>query len=95
MKVKVTAGAGKNSVDGFSGGYLRVRVKAPAREGRANRELLRVLSDFLGLREEKLRIVEGHHKSLKTLLIDLNGEDIAFERLMDIGYTPPHDHENP
>jgi uncharacterized protein (TIGR00251 family) len=86
VKVKVTAGAGKNVVDGFVEGYLQVRVKAPAREGRANREVRRVVASFLGLEEDRVRILEGWRKSRKTLLLDISGKEGVMEKLRQLGF---------
>jgi uncharacterized protein YggU (UPF0235/DUF167 family) len=86
VKVKVTAGAGKNVVDGFVEGYLQVRVKAPAREGRANREVRRVVASFLGLEEDRVRILERWRKSRKTLLLDISGKEGVMEKLRQLGF---------
>jgi len=86
VKVKVTAGAGKNVVDSFVEGYLQVRVKAPAREGRANREVRRVVASFLGLEEDRVRILEGWRKSRKTLLLDISGKEGVMEKLRQLGF---------
>ena len=48
---------------------LVVNLKSPAREGKANAELLRRLSKALGISTGDIRIVAGHKSKEKILLI--------------------------
>ena len=41
--VQITANAGRNQVIGWHAGRLKIKVKAPAIEGKASEELLRFL----------------------------------------------------
>lgn len=49
ITVWVVPGARRNEVTGVYSDALRVRIKAPAEKGRANKELLAYLSDVLGV----------------------------------------------
>lgn len=85
MKVRVSAGAGSSRVEGFSGDCLKVRVKEPAREGRANRELVRLLAAFLEIEEERIKIVKGLKNKTKIILLYLEGAEPAANKLRTLG----------
>jgi uncharacterized protein (TIGR00251 family) len=57
--VKVKAGAKADQVDPVDETHLNVFVKAPAREGRANEAVLKVLAEHLGVPRVRLSIVKG------------------------------------
>ena len=46
-----------------------VNLKSPAREGKANTELLKRMSKALGISTGDIRIIAGHKSREKTLLI--------------------------
>ena len=48
---------------------LVVNIKSPAREGKANSELLKRMSKVLGISTGNIRLVSGHKSREKTLLI--------------------------
>lgn len=50
-------------------GVLRVRVAAPAVDGKANRELLRVLAAHFGVKARDLTIERGEHHRNKVVSI--------------------------
>ena len=54
----------------FTGGVLEVRVAAPPVKGKANKELVTLLSQILGVSQSKLTIVKGHTSRNKTIAID-------------------------
>ncbi len=51
------------------GDFLLVRVKSPPVEGRANREMIEVLSDYFGVPKSRIRIVAG--KSSRDKLVEI------------------------
>jgi uncharacterized protein len=67
----VTPGARRSELAGVADGRLRVRLAAPALEGRANDELVRFLARELGLRRDEVRVVAGGRSRRK--LIHLSG----------------------
>lgn len=58
LKIRVFPNAKKNEVAKVQGG-LRVKVTAPATDGKANRAMVGVLSDFFRVDKNKIRIVRG------------------------------------
>ena len=84
ISLRVYPGAARSEVVGFANGVLRVKVAAPPVKGKANRELIVLLSQVLGVAKGTLTIVKGHTSRSKVLAIDgLSQEDIM-ERLSPI-----------
>ena len=65
MEVKVKAGSSKNLVKKEGDSYI-VYVKEPAREGRANRAVLKLLKKYFG---KEVRIVKGLKSKDKTIAL--------------------------
>ena len=74
ITVRLTPRAGRDAIDGWAedGGprVLRVRVAAPAAEGRANDALVRLLAKALGVAPSHVRIVAGAHGRTKVVEIE-------------------------
>ena len=71
--VRATPGAKRSEVVGVVEGRLRLRIHAPAVEGKANAELIRFLAAWTGLRGSAVTIVRGEHAREKT--VHLRGLD--------------------
>jgi uncharacterized protein (TIGR00251 family) len=71
IEVQISANASRNQIIGWVGGRLKIKVKAPAVEGKANAELLRYLAEVADTRPGKLRILRGD--TSKTKLIEIDG----------------------
>ena len=69
ISVHVNPNAGQNKVVGFQNGLLKVMIAAPPTRGKANQELLRFLSDFLGVSKSNLNIEKGMTSKKKTVAI--------------------------
>lgn len=50
-------------------GYLRVRVKAKAVGGSANRAVIALLADFFGVKEQDISIVRGARSREKMIRV--------------------------
>ena len=66
--LKVVPGARKSEVVAQEN-QLRVRVAAPAVEGQANDELLRVIAKWCGVRSNACDVVAGHHSRNKVVVV--------------------------
>ena len=73
LTVRVTPSAGRNSIDGWYGHALRVRVSAPAERGRANEALIRLLAELLEIKTRRVRIVRG--LTTRNKLVEIEGLD--------------------
>ena len=67
LHLHVVPGASRTEVAGLHGDRLKIRIKAKASEGAANRELLRFLADLFGLAPSTLEIVRGATDRRKTV----------------------------
>jgi uncharacterized protein (TIGR00251 family) len=67
LRVRAMPNAGRSEVVGVRSGELVVKVQAPALEGRANRELLRVVASRLGISRSSVELVSGESSRHKRL----------------------------
>jgi len=70
IQVRATPGAKRSEVLGVVDGRLRVRVHAPAVEGKANGELVRLLAAWAGVRRSAVAITRGERGREKTVRIE-------------------------
>jgi hypothetical protein len=71
--VQVTANARRNEIAGWLGEKLKVRISAPAVEGKANAELVRFVAECLDVRASAIEIIRGG--TAKTKLLHVEGID--------------------
>ena len=77
VSVKVLPNAGKNEVSGLTNGVWRIKIAAPPDKGKANKELIKFLSDILGLKKDHVIILKGQTSHNKLIAIDgLTQEEI-------------------
>jgi len=81
IDVQITANAGRNEVVGWQAGRLKIKVKAPAVEGKANEELLRFLAGRLGVRRREVGIDRGETAKAKVIWVEGLEEPELLERL--------------
>jgi uncharacterized protein len=81
IDVKITANASHSQIVSWLGERLKIKVKAPAVEGKANAELLRFLAEKLGVRANQLRIVRGETARQKIISIEGVDEEELRQRL--------------
>jgi uncharacterized protein len=67
LPVRVQPRATKDEITGVTGGALKVRLRAPAREGRANDALCEYLAELLKTPKAAVRILSGHHSRSKRV----------------------------
>jgi uncharacterized protein (TIGR00251 family) len=69
LEVRVIPNAPRSEVVGWHGGALKVKVHAPALEGRANEELCEFLADKLGLPRRAVSLFRGDKSRQKVVRI--------------------------
>jgi uncharacterized protein (TIGR00251 family) len=77
VRVKVVPNARVEGIVGFEAGQLRVRVRAPAVDGKANEALVALLAKAGGCGRGDIQIVAGTTSRSKVLSLPAG----AFERL--------------
>jgi hypothetical protein len=65
----VTPGAQRSEFAGEADGRLRIRLAAPAAEGRANDELVRFVAGALGVRRGDVEVAAGRRSRRKRLRV--------------------------
>lgn len=75
LELKTIPNAPRNEVVGWLGAALKVKVHAPALEGRANDELLGFLAEKLGLPRRAVTLLRGDKSRQK--IVRVTGLDLA------------------
>ncbi len=75
LELKVIPNAPRNEVAGWLGAALKVKIHAPALEGRANDELLGFLAERLGVPRRNLTLLRGDKSRRKV--VHITGLDSA------------------
>jgi uncharacterized protein (TIGR00251 family) len=69
LHLRVQPNASRSGVAGRYGTRLKIRLKSPPQDGKANRELIRFLSEALGIPKSNLELVRGQTSRDKTVRI--------------------------
>lgn len=75
LRLHVQPGARRSETVGLHGGRLKLRIAAPAIEGRANEALVAFLAAQLGVPRARIRVMQGLQGRLKRVEIDAPGVD--------------------
>ena len=86
MRVRVKPGARKTGIVGVHGGALKLSVSSVAEKGKANREVVNLLADALGLPTSAVEIVTGKTSQDKVVEVALDVAEVC-TRLA--GLEPP------
>ncbi len=67
MSVKIIPNARQSEVVGWEGKTLKVRIAAPATEGKANKELVRFVAKICDCAPSEVEIMKGQTAKMKLL----------------------------
>ncbi len=70
LAIKAIPNAPRNQIVGWLGDALKIKVHAPALDGRANDELCAFLADSLGLPRRAVTVTMGDKSRQKLISID-------------------------
>jgi hypothetical protein len=70
LELHVQPGAKRSEFAGEHGGRMKLRLAAPAVDGRANEALVEFLADYFGVAKRSVRIVAGLRSRQKRVIID-------------------------
>lgn len=77
FSVRVQPGSSRNEIVSYEGG-IKVRLQAPAVEGKANKACIQVLSKLLKIPKRRLKIIRGEHARQKKIsVLQTNAEEIS------------------
>jgi uncharacterized protein (TIGR00251 family) len=83
LRIHVVPNAKINKVAGRHGDAIKIKLRAPAVEGKANAALRDFLAEQLGISEGQIILERGHKSREKTIRIDGLDEDEILRRLLD------------
>jgi uncharacterized protein (TIGR00251 family) len=83
LNIKIQANASRSEFAGIYGEFLRVRIHAPAVEGRANDELLAFICQRFATAKSRISIERGLLSRMKSLRIQVPSQLPA--ELMSLG----------
>lgn len=69
LNLYVQPGAKKSEVVGLHDDRLKIKIKAPPEDGKANDELIRFLADILNVQKNEVEILRGHKSRQKDVLV--------------------------
>ena len=67
VKVRVIAGAKKETFSKVSGVHFKISVKEKAEQNLANRRVVELIALHFGVPAKQIRIISGHHSPSKIL----------------------------
>jgi len=70
IDVKVLPRSSKDEIVGKKDGAYKIKLTAPAIEGKANKALLKLLAKKLGLPKREIRIISGERSRMKSIRIN-------------------------
>ena len=73
LEVHLQPGARRSAIVGEHGGRLKIALRAPPVDGRANAELLAFLAERLELPRTALRLVAGASQRAKRVAVECGG----------------------
>lgn len=71
ISVKVKPGSKKREVKIDQDGLFHVQLMASPEKGRANEELVEVLSEYFKIPKSRIRLKKGHTSRIKLIEIDM------------------------
>lgn len=71
LKIRVSPNAKRNRFEGiWNGTHLKLALRAPAVDGKANEAVIEFLSDFFHTKKSSIQIISGQTNRCKTILLD-------------------------
>ena len=84
LAVKAVPGASDNTFKDWLGNELKIRVSAPAENGKADRAIEKLLAKKLGVNANQVRIIRGHRSPHKVFEVDGISEVQLFDMLNEL-----------
>lgn len=81
IALHVIPNARKSEIIGWHGGRLKIKIKAPPVDGKANEEILVFFSRYLGLPKNRVSLIRGKQSKSKTLLVQGLGIEVLKARI--------------
>jgi len=85
LDLKVVPSSSRDTVVGWLGETLKIKVRAPPEKGRANAAVEALLCQTLGLPKGAVTITAGHSSGSKTAEIEGLSRDAFYQKLREAG----------
>lgn len=76
ISIYVQPGASTTGISGEHDGRIKIKIKAPPREGEANLELIRFISEILGIAKKNVFLIQGESSRQKVILVELSLSEV-------------------
>jgi len=76
LSITAKPNAKKSEIVGIFNDTLKIALKAPATEGKANHELIKFLSSYFKIPKTEIQLLTGQTGRIKRVQIPLNDETI-------------------
>lgn len=80
VAIYVQPNSAKTQIIGEHNGQIKIKIKAPPSEGRANEEVIEFLSELLRLPQKNIHLIKGEKSREKKILI----ENMPLEKLQQL-----------
>lgn len=78
FSVKVVPGSSRDTIAGVLGDKLKIKTSAPPEKGKANKSVIKILSNTLNISIEDIDIVKGTTSPIKELMISGLNSDVLY-----------------
>lgn len=83
IKLIVRPNASRNSIDGIYLDRIKIRISSPPEKGRANKELIKFISEKLRIPKKNIKIISGNSSNLKEIEISRQSGCSLVSRLLN------------
>lgn len=83
LRIHVVPNARSESVIGIYGDAIKIKLRAPAAEGKANAALIRFLAQQLKLPRHAIALQRGHNSRRKVIQVDGFDQEAVQRRLVE------------
>ncbi len=83
IKLLVRPNSSRNCIDGFYNGRLKIKITCSPERGRANRELLKFISEKTNIPKKYFRIISGEKSNFKEISLEKKTDRSLIELLLD------------
>jgi uncharacterized protein (TIGR00251 family) len=70
LDLYIRPNAAKTKIDGLYGDRIKIKIASSPEKGKANKELISLLSRVIGVPRDKIRIISGITSNYKRVCID-------------------------
>ena len=77
LSLYIQPGASLSELSGIHGDRLKVKIKAPPRDGEANEELISYFSGILEIPKARIFLIRGESSRQKDLLVELSADKVS------------------